>query len=60
MVASRSGLPLSYSSHGNTGFAGVHSGDAVRQCLAGRILEEVAFLASLNGAVNIFIAVERC
>src|SRR5439155_19403019 len=46
--------------HGNTCFAGVHPADAIHQRLTRRVLEKIAFRAGLNGAVDIFIAVERC
>ena len=46
--------------HGNTRFARVHPADAIHQRLARHILEQITFRAGLNGAVDIFVAVECC
>ena len=46
--------------HGNTRFARVHPTDAIHQRLARHIFEQITFRAGLNGAVDIFITVERC
>ena len=46
--------------HGHASFAGVHTTDAIHQCLARCVLEKVAFRSGLNGTIDIFIAVECC
>ena len=43
----------------HTGFAGVHPANAIHQRFARCILEQVPFRAGLNGAVDIFVPIER-
>jgi hypothetical protein len=38
---------------------GVHSADAIHQRFTRHVFEKITFRASLNGTVNIFVAVER-
>ena len=43
----------------HAGFTGVHPANAIHEGVTRCVLEEVTFRAGLNGAVDVFVAVER-
>src|SRR6266446_10523824 len=44
---------------GDAGPSSVDSANAINQCLARHVLEQIAFRSRLNGSVNVFVAIER-
>src|SRR5437660_12659227 len=45
--------------HGNASFPSVHQANVITQRLARNVLEQIALRSRLNGAVDIFVTIER-
>src|SRR5260370_2939110 len=45
--------------HGNASFPSVHAANGINQRLARNVLEQISLRSRLNGAVDIFVTIER-